>query len=120
MTIEFVGGRVVYPVRHYRVMGTLERFPSFNIAPISLLYPIPRRLYYITLFHLQHAKLTIMFGQMIFTLLTVAGFLLGATNALQKVTSPSGILYNCPDIETIEVAYAGSCKSPRLAATVYA
>jgi hypothetical protein len=61
-----------------------------------------------------------MFAKTIFTLLTLAGLLLGTTNALLKVTSPSGILYNCPDVETIEVAYAGSCKSPRLAATVYA
>ena len=120
MTIEFVGGRVVYPVRHYRVMRTLELFPPFTIVSIPIFSPLSRRLYYITLFHPIHANLAMMFAKTIFTLLTLAGFLQGTTNALQKVTSPSGILYNCPDIETIEVAYAGSCKSPRLAATVYA
>ena len=37
-----------------------------------------------------------------------------ASHALQTVTTPSGVVYNCPEIETIEVAYAGSCESPEL------
>ena len=55
-----------------------------------------------------------MFAETIFTVLSIAGILFEATHALQTVTSPSGVVYNCPDIETIEVAYAGSCESPEL------
>jgi hypothetical protein len=51
MTIEFVGGRVVLPIRHYRVMGTLELLAPFTIVSISLYSSLPRRRYYITLFH---------------------------------------------------------------------
>lgn len=61
-----------------------------------------------------------MFVNTIVTVLAIGGVLIKATNALQTVTSSSGgVVYNCPDIETIEVAYAGSCKSPRPVATAY-
>jgi hypothetical protein len=93
--------------------GPSERFSPFTMVDIPLFSP---PLHLLSIFHLQHAKLAIMFAKTIYTLLTVAWFLLGAVNALQTVTSPSGVDYNCPEIKTIEVAYAGSCKSPKLVA----
>jgi len=110
---------MVHTARHVGVRRAIKLFLPFNIVSISISSPLLRRLHYITFFHLQHAKLAMMFAKTIFRLLTSAGLLLGVTDALQTVTSPSGVVYNCPDIETIEVAYAGSCKSPRLFTIVY-
>ena len=44
------------------------------------------------------------------TTLAMAGALMEAANAAETVTSSSGVMYRCPSIETIEVAYAESCE----------
>jgi hypothetical protein len=44
------------------------------------------------------------------TTLAMAGAFVEAVNAAETVTSSSGIMYNCPTIEPIEVAYAESCE----------
>jgi len=48
-----------------------------------------------------------MFTRTVLVTLALTGLLIEAAT----VTSPSGIIYNCPNIETIEVAYAASCES---------
>jgi hypothetical protein len=119
MTFNSVEGRVVRPAHRYGASWTLKLFSPYTILSISLFSSLRRCLHYITSSHLKHVNLVMMFAKTIFSFCSVAGFLLGATNALQTVTSPSGVEYNCPEIETIEVAYAGSCKLPRLVATGY-
>lgn len=46
------------------------------------------------------------------TTLAMAGAFVEVVNAAETVTSSSGIMYNCPTIEPIEVAYAESCEFP--------
>ena len=48
-----------------------------------------------------------MFIRTVLVSLALTGLLIEAAT----VTSPSGVTYNCPNIETIEVAYAASCES---------
>jgi len=42
--------------------------------------------------------------------LVFSGMLVEAADTSNTVSSPSGVIYNCPNIETIEVAYAASCE----------
>ena len=48
-----------------------------------------------------------MFARTVLTTLALTGLLVEAAT----VSSPSGVIYNCPNIETIEVAYDASCES---------
>jgi len=47
----------------------------------------------------------IMFIRTVLATFALTGLLIEAAT----VTSPSGVIYNCPNVETIEVAYAASC-----------
>ena len=46
----------------------------------------------------------------LFTTFAMAGVLVGAATT-QTVSSSSGVNYNCPNVEPMEVAYAESCTS---------
>ena len=50
-----------------------------------------------------------MFAKTLLTTLVMAGSLARAVNA-ETVSSSNGVTWNCPTIETIEVAYAQSCE----------
>lgn len=51
-----------------------------------------------------------MFTKSLLTAAMMAGVMVEAAN-LERVSSSNGVIYNCPMIETIEVAYAKSCES---------
>lgn len=52
-----------------------------------------------------------MYSKTLITILTMAGLFVDVTYAGLRISSANGVSYNCPDQETIEVAYANSCKS---------
>lgn len=54
-----------------------------------------------------------MFTKSLLTAVIMAGVMVEAAN-LERVTSSNGVVYNCPMIETIEVAYAKSCEFSRV------
>lgn len=58
----------------------------------------------------RNKKRTMLTTTTLFTTFAMAGVLVGAATT-QTVSSSSGVNYNCPNVEPMEVAYAESCTS---------